>query len=123
MAEPSRHYTVKSLAAHWAVDEETIRRMIKKRRIAHLKIESSTRIPVAAVKAYEKANLCPAAPDPSRNSGSSASPDADTGTSFGPSAADRRKYRRARKTGPRPAPGCLDGSGNVTPFPAQRPAP
>ena len=123
MAEPARHFTVRTLAARWDVDEETVRRLIKKRRLAYLKIGSATRIPLPAVRVYEKANLCPAEPDQSRNSNSGKSPDGDTGTSSGLSAADQRKFQRARMTGPKPGPGCPGGSDNVTPFPNQEHAP
>ncbi len=123
MAEPARHFTVTTLADYWAVDPETVRRLIKKRRLAHLPVGAAIRIPAKCVEAYEKANLCPAKPDQSRNSNLKKSPDGDTGTSSGLSAADQRKFQRARMTGPKPGPGCPGGSENVTPFPNQGHAP
>lgn len=94
MATPARHFTVRTLAEYWAVDDETVRRLIKARKLEHLKIGSAIRIPVSAVRAYEEANLHVAEDDPRSEDGSAGTLPRRRGI-----AADMRAFARARKMG------------------------
>ena len=53
MAKPAQHHTVKSLATYWSCSTQHIYSMCSKRKLSHLRIGGSIRIPVSCVKNYE----------------------------------------------------------------------
>lgn len=56
MAEPACHHSVKSLAEHWNVGTDTVRRVIDNGSLKALRIGRTIRIPKSAVAAYEREN-------------------------------------------------------------------
>ncbi len=54
MAEPTRHYTIKTLAARWSMSPESVRQRILRGELAALRIGKLWRIRAAVVEAYER---------------------------------------------------------------------
>ncbi len=59
VAEPARPYSPKSLAEHWAVTTETVRRRILEGSLKAFRVGRAYRIQRAEVVAYEERNATP----------------------------------------------------------------
>jgi len=56
MTQDKPFLTAAEIAERWAVCEMTIRRMLSRGELSHIKLGRSVRIPMSEVKAYEKTN-------------------------------------------------------------------
>ncbi len=54
MAEPTRHHTIKTLAARWSLSPGWVRQRILRGELAAQRYGKLWRIPVAVVEAYER---------------------------------------------------------------------
>ena len=62
MAEPARPYSPKTLAQHWGVNTQTVRRRIADGSLRAFRVGRAYRIPRAEVAAFEERNeTCPPA--------------------------------------------------------------
>jgi len=98
MAEPAKHFTVRSLAEHWNVAVETIYRLVNNAEIGVLRIGAAIRIPRIAVEAYEEAHFkCPEPNNNHRISSSDESTEEKTGTYAGQKIVGLDAFQRAQQ--------------------------
>lgn len=69
MAEPARHFTVRSLAERWSVSDGHIYKEIARKKLGCIRIGNAIRIPERFVIAYEqRAEECPELSEINQNS-------------------------------------------------------
>ena len=91
MAEPGRPFSPARLVAHWAVNRETVRRLILQGRLRAFRVGNQYRIRRLDAEAYERENdTCATASD--------RSPDAPTSTLSGPKRAAPEPWLQAART-------------------------